>query len=234
MVCWGHFPDHKGRVTGLIISGFGFGSTVFNLISTHIINPDNKKPTHKHNGTKYFSDDISSHLPSALQILSLCYLLISIIGILLLGKINKKNSNISGNIIKDECPNVITGICTKHFIVLFILGYLSNMPGLYIITAYKSFGSLHINDDSFLALVGALGSFFNGSFRFVWAQFMDKTSFKLAISGLLILQLGLIGSLYYICYIKSCFLIWICGIYSCEGGLATLFPSVIAKCFGQT
>ncbi|OMJ78952.1 hypothetical protein SteCoe_21124 [Stentor coeruleus] len=234
MISWSHFPNHKGRISGIIISGFGFGTTAFNLISTHIINPDNQKPSHKHDGTKYFSDNVSSRLPNTLRILALCYFVISLIGILLLGKMIKpKGQNDLQGSPLDECPSLKSGLKTKAFSTLFLLGFISNMPGLYVASAYKSYGSSEINDDDFLALTGALGSVFNGSFRYVWAQLMDKSSFKIIISILLMFQLCFMGSLYFISQFKVIFLIWICGIYACEGGLATLFPSVIVKCFGK-
>ena len=177
MISWSHFPQHKGRISGIIISGFGFGTTAFNLVATNLINPDNRKATDKH--------------------------------------------------------DVITGIKTNKFWVLFVLGIFSNIPGLYVATAYKTFGTSRINNDDFLALTGSLGALFNGSFRSVWPQIMDKSTFKRTISVLLFIMCPLLMSFYYISTIKPLFLIWVCGIYACEGGLATLFPSVIAKCFGK-
>ena len=234
MISWSHFPQHKGRISGIIISGFGFGTTAFNLVATNLINPDNRKATDKHDGQKYFSRSIADNLPETLRILALCYLIISIIGILLLGKIRTKQNDSEKMVItEDECPDVITGIKTNKFWVLFVLGIFSNIPGLYVATAYKTFGTSRINNDDFLALTGSLGALFNGSFRYVWPQIMDKSTFKRTISVLLCIMCPLLMSFYYISTIKPLFLIWVCGIYACEGGLATLFPSVIAKCFGK-
>ena len=234
MISWSHFPQHKGRMSGIIISGFGFGTTVFNLVATALINPDNKKATDKHDGQKYFSRSIADNLPGTLRILALCYLIISVIGILLLGKIKREQTDSETMIsTEDECPDVKTGIKTNKFWVLFALGTLSNMPGLYVAAAYKTFGSSNINDDIFLAITGSIASLFNGSFRYIWPQIMDKSTFKSTLSVLLCILCSLMMSFYFISTIKSLFLIWVCGIYACEGGLATLFPSVIAKCFGK-
>ena len=221
-------------MSGIIISGFGFGTTVFNLVATALINPDNKKATDKHDGQKYFSRSIADNLPGTLRILALCYLIISVIGILLLGKIKREQTDSETMIsTEDECPDVKTGIKTNKFWVLFVLGVLSNIPGLYVATAYKTYGTSRINNDDFLALTGSLGAFCNGSFRYVWPQIMDKSSFRLTISIILCILCPLMMSFYYISTIKPLFLIWVCGIYACEGGIATLFPSVIAKCFGK-
>ena len=103
-------------MSGIIISGFGFGTTVFNLVATALINPDNKKATDKHDGQKYFSRSIADNLPGTLRILALCYLIISVIGILLLGKIKREQTDSETMIsTEDECPDVKTGIKTNKF-----------------------------------------------------------------------------------------------------------------------
>jgi hypothetical protein len=234
MVSWSHFPAHKGRISGIIISGFGFGTTVFNLVATKLINPDNRKASIKHDGEKYFSSDISDNVPSTLRYLAACYLGISVCAILLVGAMSKldKSADLASSP-NDECPSLKEGVKHRQFAVLFALGFLANTPGLYVATAYKTYGTLKINNDDFLAITGSIASLFNGSFRYVWPQLMDKSSFKLILMILLSIQLPLLITLYYISEIKALFLIWICGIYACEGGLATLFPSVIVKVFGK-
>lgn len=42
-VCWDHFPDRKGTVSGVVIGGFGLGSLIFGFISTLLINADNQR-----------------------------------------------------------------------------------------------------------------------------------------------------------------------------------------------
>ena len=45
IICaWEWFPDNKGLVSGSIMAAFGFGSFVFGIISTAIVNPDDLKP----------------------------------------------------------------------------------------------------------------------------------------------------------------------------------------------
>ncbi len=38
------FPKHKGRVNGIVMSGFGGGSLIFNHVETAYINPLNLSP----------------------------------------------------------------------------------------------------------------------------------------------------------------------------------------------
>ena len=45
MCGWEHYPERKGLVSGVIIGGFGFGSFIFDIISTMLVNPDDKNPS---------------------------------------------------------------------------------------------------------------------------------------------------------------------------------------------
>ena len=43
MCAWEWFPKRKGMVSGIIISGFGFGAFIFGFITTAICNPKDKQ-----------------------------------------------------------------------------------------------------------------------------------------------------------------------------------------------
>ena len=240
IVSWSHFPNHKGRISGIIISGFGFGSAIFNIVATSIINPDNEKPDEKYHGIKYFKASIADGFPAMLRWLSLIYLILSVIGILLLSNPTPKREEtpnedefIVDEHVEEECPSVKKGMQTKEFWLLFFMSLCSVTPGLYVINSYKTFGSKEINDDEFLAVVGSVSSVFNGSFRYVWGQLMDKTSFKISYAILICTQTLLIMTLYYIASVKALYLIWISIIVCCEGGHFSLFPTIIAKLYGK-
>ena len=36
---WVLFPENKGLASGIVIAGFGFGSFIFNFITTALVNP---------------------------------------------------------------------------------------------------------------------------------------------------------------------------------------------------
>jgi hypothetical protein len=200
-----------------------------------MINPDNKKPEHKFHGDKYFDSDVAEKLPSVLRWLSLIYLILSIIGISLLAR-PKKNLELEQYVEShkdEECPSIKAGVKTRQFWVCFGMGFCSIMPGIYLASAYKSFGKEQINDDQFLTIVGSVSSVCNGSFRYLWGQIMDKTSFKISYSILLSVQAVLIVTLYYISSIKALYLIWISMILCCEGGHFSLYPTIIARMYGK-
>jgi len=58
------------------------------------------------------------------------------------------------------------------------------MPfGLFITYNYKEYGSIKIDDDSFLTTVGACGAACNGLGRLVFGMLFDRFSFKLLSSA---------------------------------------------------
>ena len=50
--------------------------------------------------------------------------------------------------------------------------------GISTMDMYKVFGQSFIDDDQFLAMVGALAAVFNCSSRIMWGQIVDKLSFQ--------------------------------------------------------
>lgn len=71
LVCaWEWFPNKKGLITGIIVGSYGLGSFFFTLLATHIINPNNEKPTIVINkDLNYFDKDIANHVPSMFRTL---------------------------------------------------------------------------------------------------------------------------------------------------------------------
>jgi MFS transporter, OFA family, oxalate/formate antiporter len=234
LISWSHFPQYKGRISGVIVSGFGFGSSIFNFVSTAMINPDNKKADTKYHGDKYFDSDVSKRLPEVLRWLALMYLILSVIGLALLTRPKKKEEN--EELIEkqdDECPSIQAGVKTKMFWILFVMALCSVTPGIFVLSSYKTFGKDKINNDEFLTTVGAVSSVFNGTFRYLWGLIMDRTSFKLSYMIMLSVQTVLIVTLYYIAEVKALYLIWISLIVCCEGGHFSLFPTIIARMYGK-
>eukprot|EP01083_Nonionella_stella_P072374 195124_1 len=80
------FPKHKGRVTGCIIMGFGAASTIFDLIQTELINPDNIDQDAKYGFTKY--PNVLDNVPTCFIKLGAMYIAMQLIGCMLLSNPN--------------------------------------------------------------------------------------------------------------------------------------------------
>lgn len=235
MVGWTHFPTHKVKISGIVISGFGLGSAIFSLVAKALINPDNENAEQKdeENGMSfhYFDEDISRNVPSSLRYLSLIYLCISLVSIILLE--NKAKTAEDDSEADELCPTLFAGVKTYTFRLLCVSLYCSTAAGYYVIGAFKNFGQEMIDDDEFLTLAGCIGSLFNGSFRYGWAHAMERYDFKLVYLILCVIQTAVVSSFYYIGKVKGLFFIWICVINCTEGGNFSLFPAVLTKLYGK-
>ena len=61
---WSHLPERKGFVSGLIISGFGFGGFLFSMITQKLCNPANLKfELDQDDGLKYLPIEVGNRVP---------------------------------------------------------------------------------------------------------------------------------------------------------------------------
>jgi len=84
-VCWDHYPNRIGFVTGVIICGFGIGSFLFGLVSTLIINPNNLKTISIDMGSdQIYGKNVAGNALGALRTLALCWTVMIIIALFLI------------------------------------------------------------------------------------------------------------------------------------------------------
>ena len=129
----------------------------------------------------------------------------------------------------------------RNFYILWTMFLCVGISTAFISSLYKTFGLKTIQDDHFFTLVGGISSFFNLLGRILWGVLADLTSYKFAF----VLQGGLASSLLLTLYTTSdisffgetatkvLLFVWICGIFFCIGGYFSLFPTAIARSFGQ-
>lgn len=77
---------------------YGFGPFLFSLISTNLVNPDNKKQTvkvEKEGGTtlSFFDKDVSERAMPALRTFGLVWLVMSLIAVALVSRRNVRKPN---------------------------------------------------------------------------------------------------------------------------------------------
>jgi len=83
---WSHLPGRKGCVSGLVISGFGFGGFFFGIITNALANPDNEKAIAFEiaPGVEeyFFTGSVAEGVPSMLRKLCLIWVSLLIFGLL--------------------------------------------------------------------------------------------------------------------------------------------------------
>lgn len=116
-------------------------------------------------------------------------------------------------------------------ILLMLIG--SGFYGLYLVAAYKIFGKENHIDDFTLTFAGSLGSVLNGGSKVLNGILADKIGFKKIYYVVLILQIILASTIYFIAQLdKAFYVIWVGLSQFALGAHFTLFPYVTARVFG--
>ena len=82
-------------------------------------------------------------------------------------------------------------------------------------------------------MAGSFGAIANGASRFFWGALFDIVPFKVLLSIIELILLGLAVSFPFVVQIKACFMLYIIAIYFAYGGLYAVFPSITYKIYGQ-
>lgn len=91
--------------------------------------------------------------------------------------------------------------------------------GFILISHYKEYGILHIEDDSYFSLVGMIGGFTNGYIfyilyffrisRFLWSFLLDFINYKILVFINISMAMILAGTINLIADSKILFMIWV-------------------------
>jgi MFS family permease len=122
----------------------------------------------------------------------------------------------------------------KQFWLMVLMIFGSIFYGIFLVAAFKNFGSTTGGiDDATLTLSGSVGAFVNGIFRFIWSALLDKYSFKLIYSIILVTQVIMACTVYFVVQQKYLYMLWIIISYACLGGNFTTFPVASVQVFGM-
>jgi len=253
------YPRKKGLVNGIIVGGFGMGAFIFNTVQTTYLNPLNFSP--REDG--YFSADqseILDRVPSVFLLLGSIYTVMQLVAVFLIS--SPKEEDLAGNIplvsqseeqeedvlyqTGSSANSPVTGpqeleinikpgdiVKTREFWILWVTFVLNTQAVGYINSMYKAFGQTFIQDDHFLAVVGAFAAIFNSGGRVLWGHLCDVFSYRMCM----IMVTSLISLLFSTLYLtefgqKATFAIWIWAIFFSFCGNFVLLPTATAQCFG--
>ena len=103
--------------------------------------------------------------------------------------------------------------------------------GVFTAGVYKSV-ALNFLSDHVLTTAGAFGSICNGGSRIMWASLQDKYGFKKVYCVIMVLQLIISATTYYVRKDGTLYIIWVSIAFLCEGGHFSMFPTAAVKLFG--
>ena len=239
---WKYFPTNKGKATGAVLFGYGFGPSLFGLIFTFLANPNNDPATvHVTNGaTSYylFDHNVADNIPSTLRYFALILGSIYLLSVLLISE--PDTERITGSIASigpiqsgfPQCPDMKTVVGTVAFWQLLAAMTFGLFYGVYILTVYKAFGQKYESDDYYLSMLGAVGIVFNALGRFFLPAALDYVSFKVTFGVSLVVQIALGATFCSIAEYRSLFAIWLCASFFASGGYFAMFAVQCSRVFG--
>lgn len=151
------------------------------------------------------------------------------------GSSRSRQTNQTTNSNDPASENVKPGtvVKTKEFWILWATFFLNTQAITYINSMYKAYGQQFINDDHFLAFVGAFAAIFNAGGRILWGHLCDNLGYKRCMMIITINIAGLYGTLYWVHFGgKFAFALWIWGIFFSFCANFVLLPTATAQCFG--
>lgn len=120
----------------------------------------------------------------------------------------------------------------KTWIVTFCC-CVSLIQGIFVSFVFKSYGLENIPDDAFITTVGTIGALCNGLSRSFWANLIDRFSYKIVFSALLILQIVIGFTIDLIKEYKILYLLWVAMSFFTLGGYFSMTPTICAKMYGN-
>ena len=125
-------------------------------------------------------------------------------------------------------------LCYVEKIHLLTLTLSCSVPfGMFIAFNYKEYGSIKIDNDSFLTAVGSCGAIFNGLGRLVFGMLFDKFSFKIISTVINVILLIFSLTLPLLLEVKFLYLIAVSCIYFVYGGNYSIYPTQTVRVFGS-
>ena len=228
---WKWMPQSKGLVSGGILTGFGAGGFIFNLIGTKLVNPKGLNPV---NGA--FPQEVYDNFPKMLRTLSLLYALTATIGSSMISEPPVKVTTASTKTVASVLPGVgvSEALNTPQFWLMWAMIIASASASLNVAASYKMYAmsSETLSGDSFQAAIGGFGALFNGGGRLIWGLIADKIGFKSSFTILTILQASLMLSYSFATGSRLAFAANTCMLFFCLAGNLALMPSAAQKMFG--
>lgn len=255
---WKWMPTAKGLVSGSILAGFGSGGFIFNMVGTHLANPNGLNPIKGH-----FPPEVHDNFPGMLRTLACIYVTMGLVGSLFVveappdandetsppspGRCGTRSSS-SGSSPTTDLENAKGGkdaeaalgvsvevaLGSPQFWLMWWMIVTSACAGLNVATVYKQFAAVSpaLAGDKYQSLVGGLGALANGLGRIFWGTLCDKIGFKHSFALLTLVQ-SLIHAYYpSVASSKTAFLFFTSLSFFFLAGNFSLMPPSVLRLFG--
>ena len=164
-VTW--FPDHRGKVIGVINGGFGLSSTVFAPVQSLLVNPDNVPPQSSDNVTdtrvsSYFTDHhVLDNVPHLMLYLTLIYAALHSVGLVLVVGDPQAEDTSHHQTIAERLRSAVDYMLRDagrrlDFYLLWLARFLYLTVGAGILAHWKTFSFTQSSDDQVVSIAGGV------------------------------------------------------------------------------
>jgi hypothetical protein len=212
------FGSSNATVTGLAMLGFSIGPSLYGLILTEIVNPDNLTANGIKSTDEIYPDSVSKRVPLGFLVLSAIFFTVGMISLLII-KI-KPNSDSESS--QDEAYPTLSYkqiFQSSGFWRLFWFFFLSYFSMIFFISDYRTFMLKYIKDDHLISYTNTISIITDNIGSVVWMIFLDYTSFNTSMIVINSILMILLATLPIIWNIPIAFIVWICALWFCFGGL---------------
>jgi len=205
-VTW--FPQHKGKVIGIVTSGFGFSSTLFIPLQTLLINPSNISPVQDGNSSSayFMEEEVLNNFPSAFLYLGVIYTAIFIVGIILTVEKHSPDSCQAPALmdrLRDSFSYLFKETFTcLDFYLLWLTRFLFLAVGCGILAHWKTFTFTHSDNDKLVSLAGGVNGIMNCLSRGVAGALLDRIRFNRLMPVIAALLTILLLSIFFIAQVS--------------------------------
>lgn len=227
---WKWKPQSKGLVSGVILTGFGAGGFVYNIIGTMLANPKGLNQ----GADGRFPAEVYAAFPHMLRTLATIYAAVCFVGALLVSVPAESQSQTQTQTQTTGGVTLQQAIRTPQFWLLWGMVVTCASAGLNVASGYKTFAASApaLIGDNYQVLVGSLAALVNGVGRLFWGTFSDVVGFRNAFLMLSVGQTALLALYPVTTVSKPVFMAATTAIFFCLGGNFALMPPAVGRLFG--
>lgn len=210
--CWSFFPEHKGKVGGIILLGYGLSGFCFTFLSDYIINPQMLKINSE---TGFFDKSIAENVHTFIFVFTIILSIMAVLGYLFTfdyKQISKSAKEHLSNVTSSMKENLNEKISHEIHGGLTLIEILKckqswEIVGMSFFTLYfcymatntnRAFGQMNMLDEGILSAASKMSSLLNGGSRLMWGFLFDKFGFKKPFMVLVIVEIVVSGMFYFV------------------------------------
>jgi len=189
------FPDHRGKISGIVFAGFGLSASVFSGLQSVLINPSNLAPKQEEqcqgetSCPAYFDQaELLHSLPFSMVMLSVIYTGLLIPGLLLAVERPKETASVTASLAERlrEAGNYMTSsvLTSPSFYLLFLIRLLLMVVMAAFLAHWKTLLYTRETDDRLISMVGGVNGLMNFLSRLLGGLLLDMIPFPFLMAAI--------------------------------------------------